>query len=152
LKPHFAEAAALLAGNTSCGFIDGAAERVLQTRLGVRGYPSIYLFRDGVTRSYAGSRTAGALVSWAKQEYVDSPAAPWHKTPNNALGRALGRLLRLPAAAGRAWTRVRQASGMGDASLAGCAALGTLLFAAAAIWALDAAVSLSGPVARPHAA
>lgn len=101
LKPHFAEAALALQGHTACAFVDASAERVLQTRLGVRGYPSVFLFRDGAMRSYSGARTASALVAWARAGYADTPVAPFHKTPNNALGRLLGRVLRLPAAAAR---------------------------------------------------
>ena len=69
--------------------MDGNEERVLQTRLGVRGYPSIYLFRDGRMWSYSGARTVQAITAWASGEYKQTSAAPFHKTPNNVLGRCV---------------------------------------------------------------
>lgn len=91
LRPVWAEVAKTLASRTGAGYVDGNAERVLQTRLGVRGYPSIFLFRDGQMRSYSGARTAQAITAWAEGKYKETPVAPFHKTPNNVLGRCVAR-------------------------------------------------------------
>ena len=153
LKPVWAEVAKTLRGSTGCGYVDGNRERVLQTRLGVRGYPSIFLFRDGTMRSYTGARTAPAILAWAGGEYKHTAVAPFHKTPNNVLGRLLGRLLRLPSVATGLWGRARLATGLSDAPLIGVSLLVGLVGAVVAIFALDALVHLSmSQEARPHQA
>jgi len=75
LKPAFEEAAKLLVGHTACGYVDGQKERVLQTRLGVKGYPSIFLFKEGTMRAYKGARSAQALAAFARTDYVVRPFA-----------------------------------------------------------------------------
>lgn len=52
---------------------------------------------------------------------------------------------------GAGWEYARAASGMGEASLAACAALAALLAAAAAVLGLDALVQLSVRAPAPHA-
>jgi hypothetical protein len=119
----------------------------------VRGYPTIYLFRDGAMREFDGQlRNQAALTHWATKGYVSTPKAPLLRTPNNALGRALGLVFRLPSATAAARDAAKKALGVGDAALAGLAAAAALVAAAASIFALDCALALSAGRTRPHQA
>jgi hypothetical protein len=143
--------AASLAGAVAAGRVNGPAERALSTRLGVKGYPSILLFREGSMREYEGAaRSAAALERWARGGYAATPRAPYHRTPNNALGRALGRVFALPSAAVRAREHAQRAWGLSDGALAALCVAGALGGAAAAIGALDCALALGAPRPRPH--
>jgi hypothetical protein len=156
LKPVWFELGAALAGpgGVATGRVNGPEQRALSTRLAVRGYPTILLFREGTMRTYpaTGARSAGALQRWAREGYAGTPPAPYHRTPNNALGRAVGRLFALPAAAAAARARAQAAWGLSDGALAAACAAAALAAAAAAVAGLDLALALSTRrAARPHA-
>ena len=137
LQPAWQAACASLGGHTACGHIDGPAQRILSTRLGVRGYPSIYLFRDGKMRSYSGLRAEAALVGWARGEYKATAVEPFHRTPNNALGRVTGVLLRLPQRCGALWEHMLKATGVGAGTLAVMTAAALVLGGVAAVASVD---------------
>uniref|UniRef100_A0A0A9Z873 protein disulfide-isomerase n=1 Tax=Lygus hesperus TaxID=30085 RepID=A0A0A9Z873_LYGHE len=76
LKPEYAKAARMLAGNENVilGNVDCTANQQLCGKYDVRGYPTISVFPKGVktpsTRpsAYPGARTAEAIVSYVKSE------------------------------------------------------------------------------------
>ena len=152
LKPVWAELAGSLRGAVSVARVDGPAQRALSARLGVRGYPTILLLREGTMREYDGAtRSAAALRSWAVAGYVKSPKAPLLRTPNNALGRMLGVVFRVPSATARACEAAKAALGVGDAALAALAVAAALLATVLGIVALDYALMFSARP-RPHQA
>ncbi len=145
--------AASLAGAVGAGRVNGPDERALATRLGVRAFPTILLFRDGRMREYDGAaRSAPALERWARTGYASTPPVPYHRTPNNALGRALGRVFALPSAAAAARAHAHAAWGLSDGALAALCVLGALGGAAATIGALDCALAMGAPRPRVHQA
>jgi protein disulfide-isomerase A1 len=49
---------------------DAEANRELAQRFGIRGYPTLKLFRNGVATDYQGQRSAAEIVSFMrKYEY-----------------------------------------------------------------------------------
>ena len=145
----WAELAASLRGAVSVARVDGPSQRALSARLSVRGYPTILLLREGSMREYDGAtRSAAALRSWATAGYAKSPKAPMLRTPNNALGRVLGAVFRVPSATARAVAAAKAALGVGDAALAALAVVAALGATVLGIAALDCALTYS---ARPRA-
>jgi len=68
LAPHFAAAAASLAGRVTFASIDGPLLPALRVRHGVTAYPQVALFHQGVLltwRSRSAPRTAASLVAFA---------------------------------------------------------------------------------------
>jgi thioredoxin-like negative regulator of GroEL len=150
LKPVWAELAGALRGAVAVARVDGPAQRALSARLSVRSYPTILLLREGTMREYdGGARNVAALRAWATSGYAASPKAPLLRTPNNALGRVLGAVFRVPSATARARDAAKAALGVGDAALAALAVAAALAATVLGIVALDCALTFS---ARPHQA
>lgn len=67
LAPEYAKAAQQLAEKESSiklGKVDATEEQDLAEQHGVRGYPSLKFFRNGISVDYNGGRTADEIVSW----------------------------------------------------------------------------------------
>lgn len=152
LKPALFEAAAALRSEVAVATLDGVAERALAARLGVRGFPTVLLMRSGKLYEYPaqGSRTAAALVAWARTGYVAVEPAPFWRTPNNALGRLAGKALALPGLAAALRERLASEHGVGDGTLVVALLAALLAGGVAAVALLDAVVGWTAP--RPHAA
>lgn len=127
-------------GPVRVGRVDGPSNRVLMMRLGVKGFPSIYLVRDGRAWVYRGRgpRTAEALREFALEGWRAAEPLPWSKSPVSPLGRALGVALSLPAAAGAWFSSMREEGGWSELQLIALAMAVPVVAGAAVICALDA--------------
>jgi protein disulfide-isomerase A1 len=72
LAPEWEKAATALKGQASLVKVDATVEADLGTQFGVRGYPTIKVFRDGQPSDYEGGRTAEAIVQFVRKRL--SPA------------------------------------------------------------------------------
>lgn len=126
-------------GPVRVGRVDGPSNRVLMMRLGVKGFPSIYLVRDGRAWVYRGRgpRTAEALREFALEGWRVAEPLPWSKSPVSPLGRALGVALSLPAAAGAWFSSMREEGGWSELQLIALAMAVPVVAGAAVICALD---------------
>jgi len=70
LVPEYAKAATALKGIAPIAKVDAdnEANRPLGERFGVRGFPTIKLFRNGQPTDYAGERTAEGITSFMKKQ------------------------------------------------------------------------------------
>jgi protein disulfide-isomerase A1 len=71
LEPEYKKAAAELEG-TGLGLAavdaDNEANRGLAQQFGIRGFPTLKLFRNGVPKDYEGDRSASAIASFMKKQ------------------------------------------------------------------------------------
>jgi protein disulfide-isomerase A1 len=70
LAPEYAKAATTLKGVVPLAKVDADAEvnKELAQRFGIRGFPTLKLFRGGQPVDYPGDRTADAIVSYLKKQ------------------------------------------------------------------------------------
>ncbi|GAA97228.1 uncharacterized protein L969DRAFT_84341 [Mixia osmundae IAM 14324] len=69
LAPHYEEAAtALKESNIKLAKIDCTQEADLCAELGVNGYPTLKVFRNGKEADYAGTREAPGIISYMKKQ------------------------------------------------------------------------------------
>jgi len=69
LAPHWKKAALKMRGLVKFGEVDATVEQQLAAKYGIRGYPTIKYFKEGLPKSpadYQGQRTTGALAGFAK--------------------------------------------------------------------------------------
>eukprot|EP00922_Rhytidocystis_sp_ex-Travisia-forbesii_P053014 GHVS01078621.1.p1 GENE.GHVS01078621.1~~GHVS01078621.1.p1 ORF type:complete len:505 (+),score=100.96 GHVS01078621.1:189-1703(+) len=67
LAPEFEKAAQMLLKDGSAvklGQVDATTEAELADRFGIRGYPTLQLFRKKTPEEYSGGRTADTIVEW----------------------------------------------------------------------------------------
>ena len=68
MAPQFAQAAARLEPGVRLLKLNSEAEPQAASRLGVRGIPALFLFRDGkVIAQSAGAMTSGQIVDWTQK-------------------------------------------------------------------------------------
>eukprot|EP00276_Gloeochaete_wittrockiana_P016687 CAMPEP_0184343356 /NCGR_PEP_ID=MMETSP1089-20130417/11885_1 /TAXON_ID=38269 ORGANISM="Gloeochaete wittrockiana, Strain SAG46.84" /NCGR_SAMPLE_ID=MMETSP1089 /ASSEMBLY_ACC=CAM_ASM_000445 /LENGTH=482 /DNA_ID=CAMNT_0026672617 /DNA_START=30 /DNA_END=1474 /DNA_ORIENTATION=- len=73
LTPEYAAAAQALAAKGSSvklAKVDATVHAELGNRFGVRGYPTLYFFRDGQKSDYKGGRDSAAIQSWIAKNSV----------------------------------------------------------------------------------
>jgi len=70
LAPKYEKAATDLKGKAPIAKVDCTLSEPVCTRFGVRGYPTLKLFRDGKHSEYNGAREAEALVSYMKKQVL----------------------------------------------------------------------------------
>jgi protein disulfide-isomerase A1 len=70
LAPKYEVAATQLKGKATIAKVDCTAQEQVCSRFGVRGYPTLKLFRDGQASEYNGAREADALVSFMKKQVL----------------------------------------------------------------------------------
>eukprot|EP00043_Microstomoeca_roanoka_P005529 m.56301 g.56301 ORF g.56301 m.56301 type:complete len:468 (+) comp13009_c0_seq1:288-1691(+) len=74
LAPEYAKAATTLKEDgIVLGAVDATIEKSLADRFGVRGYPTLKLFKNGKPTEYKGGRTADTIVSYVRK--VTGPPA-----------------------------------------------------------------------------
>jgi len=76
LTPEYAAAATTLAAKNSAAKlakVDATEHKELGTKFGVKGYPTLKFFKNGVAQEYTGGRTADTIVQWLDKK--SGPAA-----------------------------------------------------------------------------
>merc|ERR1712192_100667 len=76
LSPEYASAAATLAeagSSVKLAKVDATENKELGTKFGVKGYPTLKWFQDGVAQEYSGGRTADTIVSWVNKKSAGVP-------------------------------------------------------------------------------
>jgi protein disulfide isomerase len=69
LEPEYAKAATVLKKEgVLLGKVDATVESDLATRFGVRGYPTLKVFRQGTASEYSGPREADGIVSYMRKQ------------------------------------------------------------------------------------
>lgn len=69
LAPEYAAAATELAGeNVKLAKVDATVEPDLAGRFGIRGYPTLYFFKNGAHSEFSGGRTKAEIVSWLRKK------------------------------------------------------------------------------------
>ncbi|OIW09142.1 hypothetical protein TanjilG_11280 [Lupinus angustifolius] len=69
LAPEYAEAATELKGKgVILAKVDASEENELAQEYDIQGFPTIYLFIDGIHKLYNGNRNKDAIVSWIKKK------------------------------------------------------------------------------------
>jgi protein disulfide-isomerase A1 len=68
LTPDWEKAATALKGEVPVAKVDATVEEAVAQEFGVRGYPTIKFFSNGVAKDYQGARSAEALVSFARKQ------------------------------------------------------------------------------------
>mmetsp|Transcript_4416 Transcript_4416/g.7309 ORF Transcript_4416/g.7309 Transcript_4416/m.7309 type:complete len:232 (+) Transcript_4416:49-744(+) len=116
LEPAWRTLADQLAGEPDMHVakVDGPQNKQIMARLGVDSFPSIYLMREGNTYVYSGPRNLQAIKEFASTGYKTAPALPFYKSPNNMVGRLVGRLYSIPNALWEAYKHVREEHGWSD--------------------------------------
>jgi thiol-disulfide isomerase/thioredoxin len=79
-----------LDGEIFVGEIDGPSEKGLVSRLGVQGFPAIFLLRDGRTYEYTGSRGLEQMARFGRKDWKTAKPMPYYKAPNSVPGRVFG--------------------------------------------------------------
>lgn len=67
LAPKFEAAATQLKGVAAIAKVDCTAQDSVCSRFGVRGYPTLKLFRDGTPSEYNAARETDAIVAFMKK-------------------------------------------------------------------------------------
>eukprot|EP00730_Choanoeca_flexa_P002236 TRINITY_DN10966_c0_g1_i2.p1 TRINITY_DN10966_c0_g1~~TRINITY_DN10966_c0_g1_i2.p1 ORF type:complete len:464 (+),score=190.02 TRINITY_DN10966_c0_g1_i2:26-1417(+) len=68
LAPHYAKAATILKEDgIVLGSVDATVEKDLASEYGVRGYPTLKLFKNGKATEYKGGRTEDTIVSYMRK-------------------------------------------------------------------------------------
>ncbi len=81
LAPHWASAATELKGKYKLGALDATVHKVMASRFGVQGFPTIKYFPSGKKRfdgaeDYDGGRTSSDIVSWAMSRWTENLPPP----------------------------------------------------------------------------
>lgn len=77
LVPHYAEAATKLAESGSpvkLAKLDATVHSESASKFGVRGYPTLKFFKNGVATDYTGGRTAAEIINWVSKKTGPSVA------------------------------------------------------------------------------
>jgi len=86
LEPEWNRAATQLKGKVKLGALDATVHTVMSNRYGVRGFPTIKMFRDGEESEYDGGRTASDIVAWAQDKFAENIEAPeLHQVTDDAV-------------------------------------------------------------------
>ena len=83
MKPEYAKAATTLKGLSkpiSIAKVDCTVEKDICEKQGVRGFPTLKVFRDGVASDYKGQRTADSIVSTMKKQTLPAVSSLDEKT------------------------------------------------------------------------
>jgi len=76
LEPHFKEAATALKAAGSevvLAAMDATAHGSVAGKVGIKGYPTLKWFRDGIASEYNGGRTADTIAPWI-EKHVGAPS------------------------------------------------------------------------------
>merc|ERR1711892_1650697 len=71
LAPEYAKAAQTLAAKGSVAKlakVDATENKELGQKFGVKGYPTLKLFKDGEPQEYTGGRTADTILEWVEKK------------------------------------------------------------------------------------
>jgi len=70
LAPEYAQAATALKDKMILAKVDATVESDLASRFGVRGYPTLKIFRNGVPSDYNGGRTKDTIISYLEKQMM----------------------------------------------------------------------------------
>jgi len=76
LAPEYASAAATLAEKNSpakLAKVDSTIHKELGQKFGVKGFPTLIFFKNGVKQDYTGGRTADTIVAWLAKKALGIP-------------------------------------------------------------------------------
>uniref|UniRef100_A0A2L2Y0U2 protein disulfide-isomerase n=2 Tax=Parasteatoda tepidariorum TaxID=114398 RepID=A0A2L2Y0U2_PARTP len=80
LEPHWTEAATELKGKVKLGALDATVHTIIANKYGVKGFPTIKFFpqgvKDGSAEEYDGGRTASDIINWALEKHADLVPPP----------------------------------------------------------------------------
>lgn len=116
LAPVWAEVARELEGEIYVGRVDGPKNRMLVKRFGVKGYPTILLFRDGKMYEYGDAdRSLSSIVGFARKEYRRSKSksffhAVW-------FSKLLRTLYAVPVVGQKAYSYLREEARLSNVSI-----------------------------------
>lgn len=116
LAPVWAEVARELEGEIYVGRVDGPKNRMLVKRFGVKGYPTILLFRDGKMYEYGDAdRSLSSIVGFARKEYRRSKSKSFfHAVWFSKLLRAL---YAVPVVGQKAYSYLREEARLSNVSI-----------------------------------
>lgn len=116
LAPVWAEVARELEGEIYVGRVDGPKNRMLVKRFGVKGYPTILLFRDGKMYEYGDAdRSPSSIVGFARKEYRRSKSKSFfHAVWFSKLLRAL---YAVPVVGQKAYSYLREEARLSNVSI-----------------------------------
>jgi len=86
LAPEYASAATTLAEAGSpvkLAKVDATENKELGTKFGVKGYPTLKFFKDGIAQDYSGGRTADTIVSWLNKKSAGVPKLETEEAANS---------------------------------------------------------------------
>eukprot|EP00970_Alexandrium_tamarense_P013729 scaffold3640_cov201-Alexandrium_tamarense.AAC.14 len=67
--------------------VDGAAERALSSRFGVRGFPTFFLVDGWTVREYEGNRSEEKIIKFVMEEYKNVEPVPFLFGPFGPMGQ-----------------------------------------------------------------
>ncbi|MEW5303778.1 MAG: hypothetical protein WDW36_006436 [Sanguina aurantia] len=103
--------------NIKVGKVDGTQEHALLSRFHVKGFPSLFLLRNGSAWAYNGGRSIREFREFALKGYSSIDPVPFYKSPVGLVGRMLGKVYGLPTIGRRAYRILRNDMGYSDMSI-----------------------------------
>jgi len=88
LAPEYATAAAALVESGSpvkLAKVDVTENKELGTQFGVKGYPTLKYFKDGVAQEYTGGRTSDTILAWLKKKSAGIPSLATQDAANDLI-------------------------------------------------------------------
>eukprot|EP01104_Vermistella_antarctica_P009174 TRINITY_DN2337_c1_g1_i4.p1 TRINITY_DN2337_c1_g1~~TRINITY_DN2337_c1_g1_i4.p1 ORF type:complete len:382 (+),score=80.79 TRINITY_DN2337_c1_g1_i4:170-1315(+) len=124
LAPVWSTLATQLKGTKySIAKVDGTENRDIMRRLGGKGFPSIFLLRDGVIRKYGGARTLDAFKIFLQDTYTKTAAVPIPPRPSGV--EASLQMMKAQLSHLKAWAENNILYAVGF--MVGCIAVGVVL-------------------------
>ncbi|GAX81712.1 hypothetical protein CEUSTIGMA_g9140.t1 [Chlamydomonas eustigma] len=118
LEPHWKTMAKELeSSGIRTGKINGPENRVLMSRFGVKGFPSIYYIKGTSTWIFEGSRSVQAMKEFALSGHKLEEPLPFWRSPTGIVGRLMGHVHRIPFGIKEAYSLLKEEKGMSDLAI-----------------------------------